>query len=227
MAVNNKIRIATITALVFHSVGLLGILWVDVNFALLTPLNMLVTMGLIFWTQPGANRHFLFFLITCFIIGILSEVVGVHTGWLFGEYAYGSSLGWKVMDVPWLIGVNWFIIIYCCGISMHLAHSKMSSRLLPDERGLFKRWRRISLVVDGALLAVFFDWVLEPVAVKLGFWSWLPSGEIPFLNYISWFGVSCLLLMVFAKFRFEKNNIFALHLLMIELLFFLILRTFL
>ncbi|NEM04400.1 hypothetical protein G3W01_24170 [Escherichia coli] len=37
---------------------------------------------------------------------------------------------------------------------------------------LSKRMVTISLVLDGALLTVFFDWVMEPVAVKLGFWQW-------------------------------------------------------
>lgn len=222
----NKIKIATGIAILFHLVGLVG-LFVDEGFAILTPLNMLVMVVLIGWTQPHTNRNFGLFFLLCFAIGLLAEAVGVRTGLIFGSYAYGTALGWKVMEVPLLIGINWFIVIYCCGISMQLAHKKMLSFLAPEEWGLFNRWRRISLIVDGALLAVFFDWVLEPVAVKLGYWNWLPAGDIPLLNYLTWFGVSCLLLMVFAKLNFNKTNPFALHLLMIELLFFLILRTFL
>ncbi len=223
----DKIKIATAVALLFHLVGLIGILIFDQGFAWLTSLHMLVMAGLLIWTQPGRNGDFFLFVLICFTGGILAEIAGVHTGWLFGEYAYGSTLGWKVMEVPLLIGVNWFILVYCCGVTMRLVHRKMLSVLKPEQHNLLNRWRRISLVVDGALLAVCFDWILEPVAVKLGYWTWLPDGNIPFSNYLGWFVVSCLLLIGFAKLHFNKVNRFALYLLMIEVLFFLMLRTFL
>ena len=38
----------------------------------------------------------------------------------------------------------------------------------------------LSVVVDGATLAVAFDWLMEPVAVNLGYWTWHGNGEIPF-----------------------------------------------
>jgi putative membrane protein len=83
----------------------------------------------------------------------------------------------------------------------------------------------LSIVVDGATLAVLFDWLMEPVAIKLGFWSWGGDGSIPYFNYACWFIASLLLLYIFHQLNFEKRNKFALHLLMIQVMFFLILRT--
>ena len=77
------------------------------------------------------------------------------------------------------------------------------------------------------MMAVLFDWVMEPVAVKLGYWKWLGNGDIPFYNYVSWFVISVGMLAIFHFCKFNKQNKFAVNLLLIQLLFFLILRTFL
>ena len=68
---------------------------------------------------------------------------------------------------------------------------------------------------------------MEPVAGILGYWQWKGTGEAPFYNYICWFGVSLFLLTVFHFIPFSKNNKFAINLLLIQMMFFLLLRTFL
>ena len=78
-----------------------------------------------------------------------------------------------------------------------------------------------------ALIATFFDWVMEPVAIKLGFWQWNEGNESPLFNYVSWFMVSLSLLALFHFCPFPKKNKFAVHLLLIQTMFFLLLRTFL
>lgn len=230
MAINNlkydqRKQIAVFIAILFHSTGLVGMLFIDRSvFASLTPMNMLVMFGLIWWTAPQRNAAFFLFACICYTTGFVAEVIGTHTGYLFGSYSYGQTLGYRLSEVPLLIGINWFIIIYCCGTAMHLLQQKIRNRLLPEERHSYTWWGRASIVIDGALLAVFFDWVMEPVAVALNFWQW-DGNTIPMLNYVSWFVVSVLLLIVFSLLRFNKTNVFAVHLLMIQLLFFLILRT--
>lgn len=86
--------------------------------------------------------------------------------------------------------------------------------------------RAMSVIIDGATLAVVFDWLMEPVAVKLGFWNWDGDGSIPLYNYVCWLMISMLLLTIFHFLRFDKENKFAINLLLIQALFFLILRTF-
>lgn len=179
---------------------------------------------LIVWTQKQKNAAFYLFVFVCYVVGFTTEAIGIHTGFLFGSYTYGSTLGYKLKDIPLLIGINWFIIIYCSGIAIYSLQQKIRSRLLPEDVNRYTWWSRASIVVDGALLAVFFDWVMEPVAVALGFWQW-EGAIIPTLNYISWFVVSLLLLVVFSTMRFDKTNSFAIHLLLIQFMFFLLLRT--
>jgi bisanhydrobacterioruberin hydratase len=223
-----KFEIATAMAVLFHSIGLVGLLFFDKNFFLAaTPFNLLLSFILLIWTQVDKNIHFFLFLSSCFVFGIIVEVIGVNTGFLFGDYAYGNVLGLKIKNVPVLIGVNWFLIIYCCGISIHTLLMKAINRIAADTGKTPMAMKALSVIIDGATLAVFFDWLMEPVAVKLGYWVWNGDGSIPMFNYICWFVVSLLLLAVFHFTKFNKQNKFAVNLLLIQGMFFLLLRTFL
>lgn len=223
-----KFDIATAIAILFHTIGVVGLLYFDKDFFLAaTPFNLLLSSALLFWTQSQKNKAFLIFILTCFTVGVVVEIIGTNTGWLFGNYTYGNVLGTKVKNVPLIIGVNWVIIIYCCGISIHTLLIKTINRVAADTGKPPAALKAISIIVDGATLAVFFDWLLEPVAVKLGYWQWNGDGSIPIFNYICWFLVSVLLLTVFHFAKFNKQNKFAVNLLLIQLMFFLLLRTFL
>jgi putative membrane protein len=135
-------------------------------------------------------------------------------------------LGIKLSGVPLVIAINWFIIIYCAGVATQFYENRMLRRL--HERGITisPRMKIISFVTDAALLCVLFDWLMEPVAQKLGYWQW-EHGHIPVYNYICWIFISALLLALFRRLDFRRNNIFAVHLFFIQALFFLVLRTFL
>ncbi len=224
----NKFRIATFIAVLFHVSGFIGMFtskhdWFIAN----TPLNLLIMVALIIWTHTGKNVSFFAFIGICFAAGLLTEIIGVNTSLLFGKYEYGEVLGTGIMNVPWVIGVNWFTVMYCCGIAIAHLHRRIERQSATADTFLTPRIQLISFIIDGALLATFFDFILEPVAVKLGYWTWHGDGNIPFTNYLCWFLISCLLLTVFKLLSFSKHNQFAVHLLIIELLFFGALRTFL
>lgn len=224
----SRYQLATVIAILFHTVGLAGMLFLrDTGFVSTTPLHLLLMAGLLLYTQEKINGNMIFFLVICYVTGIGVEIIGTSTGYLFGNYSYGKVLGPGFMDVPYIIGINWFIIIYCCGVSVHTLLKKISDRLSEEMERPVKRIKALSIIVDGATLAVAFDWLMEPVAVKLGYWQWLGNGEIPMFNYISWFVISMLLLAVFHALRFPKQNKFAINLLLIQAMFFLLLRTFL
>ncbi|MEI9957943.1 MAG: carotenoid biosynthesis protein [Ferruginibacter sp.] len=127
--------------------------------------------------------------------------------------------------MPLIIGVNWFIIIYCCGISINTLLNRAIVKIAIETKTKPMSLKALSVIVDGATLAVFFDWLMEPIAVQLGYWKW--NGAIPFYNYLCWFIVSVVLLGAFQFSLFNKQNKFAVHLLMIQVMFFLLLKTFL
>ena len=224
----SKYQIATGIAIFFHAIGLVGMLFTDnIFFVQSTPFNLLLSFFLLIWTHPEKNNSFYLFIGIVFIVGFLSEVVGVNTGLLFGEYHYSKILGIQLFQVPILIAVNWFIIIYCSGIGTHVLLNKVINRVAKDYNEPSLKLKAMSVIFDGASLAVLFDWLMEPVAIKLGFWTWDGDGSVPFYNYFCWLLISILLLTVFNFFNFRKENKFAVNLLLTQALFFLILRTFL
>ena len=50
-----------------------------------------------------------------FLTGMITEILGVQWGWIFGNYQYGDALGYKVLGVPLLIGVNWALLTIITG----------------------------------------------------------------------------------------------------------------
>ena len=181
---------------------------------------------LLLWNQPEKNTAFFVFFVFSFLIGMGVEIIGVNTGHLFGIYQYGVKMGAKFNGVPWLIGLNWFILMFCCGIVMTKLHRWITEQYEASGFSMTPLLERLSLVFDGASIALFFDWIMEPVAIKMGFWEW-KDGEIPLYNYLCWFLISMFLLWVFSKLKFNKDNHFAVDLLIIQVLFFLTLRFFL
>ena len=221
-------NVALSIALLFHISGLIGILFTSYEhwFIQNTAINLLLMCVLLILTQPQKNRNFFLFLIVTYISGFAVEVIGANTSFLFGDYEYGDVLGAGFFGVPLIIGINWFIVIYCTGVVTQIYENRMLKRLEARDITVSIRMKIISFVTDAALLCVLFDWLMEPVAVKLGYWQW-HNDEIPFFNYISWFIISALLLALFRRLDFRRHNIFAVHLFVIQLLFFFVLRTFL
>ena len=219
----NRTHTATVLAVVMHLAGALGMLfWRRDWFLMLTPFNLLVMFFLLIWTLPEKNKKIYRLFVAAFSIGIIAEMIGVKTGILFGQYQYGNILGFKINGVPMLIGINWFIIVYACGMLALQLRSIFIPACGTLGSSTFIKWIGTSVIIDGAILATIFDVIMEPAATKLGFWSW-QNGSIPLMNYLSWFLVSVIILFIFRKIPL-KNHPFAINLLIIQALFFLLLH---
>ena len=235
MNIITRQQIATFIALAFHVSGFIAIaVFKSPLFISLTPLNLFVCVILIFWTQQKINTPFVIFCLCSYAAGFTAELIGINTGVLFGNYSYGHVLGPQFKGVPWMIGVQWMVTLYCIGISMNMLHQKLAkaqidlSSTAVEQKALAKRserWRFLSTVIDGALLAVLFDYVVEPAAKTLGYWHW-NDDSIPKSNYYSWWIVSVVILVLFHFLSFKKQNLFAVHLLLIQFMFFLLINTF-
>ena len=223
-----KQYIATSIAILFHLVGVIGILFTPYQewFIQNTPLNLSLMAALLIWTQPNKTNSFFILMGIVFLMGTGTEMIGINTGRLFGSYHYGEVMGKKLNGVPLLIGINWVVVIFSSASVMQQFH-RWSRKKLEDTDVDMPNWiANVSLVVDGAILATFFDWLMEPVAMKLGFWNW-ENEHIPIFNYVCWFLISLFLLSIFRKFRSIQSNQFAVHLFIIQVLFFMTLRIYL
>jgi putative membrane protein len=156
-----------------YLVGTLGHLWPQTRapMAAMTPWFLLATGGaaLLLALPERGRPAFLAWVAVCYLITFGLEVLGVATGKVFGAYRYGPVLGFHILDVPPVIGFNWVMLI--------LAFSDLAS-LLP--RG------RLYGPLLAAAAATGFDWVMEPAAIGLGYWTWA-GGDIPLRNYAAWF----------------------------------------
>lgn len=212
-------------ALLFHVTGLLGILFTPYSdwFINNTPVVLLTMFLLLTNSQIKSFKAYIIFSFVAFITGMVTEIIGVNSGLLFGHYEYGQVLGPKIYGVPFLIGLNWFVIVYCSGAlltqGVELLQNKLNIKITGFVASIF-------VIIGGATIATCFDFILEPVAAKLHFWSW-ENGQVPFLNYLCWFIISAFLLGVKMYFKSIRINSFAISLLIIQALFFLMLNLFL
>jgi putative membrane protein len=192
----------------FHVVGLIGLSMplLQPLFLQLVPWHILLMLFMIIASHKPGSAKFLLFALLIFIAGFVLEWIGVHKNWIFGDYAYGETLGLQVYDIPLIIGVNWFLLIYSVGVLMQRVRI----------RSMFAR------AITGAIILVLLDLLIEPVAIKLDYWHWT-NNSIPIENYIDWFLVSAIMLFVFEKFKFKKQSIVAPVFLLIQFLFFAIL----
>lgn len=198
-------RTAIVVIILFHVVGVVG-LAVPASrplFLQIVPFHLLLMLGVITLGHDKPDKRFGNFIASAFLLGFLAEWLGVHTGLLFGNYTYGKTLGIKLFDIPLMIGVNWFLLIYAVGVTMQRSRLKSA----------FFR------VVTGAAILVLLDLLIEPVAIKFDYWHWVDV-SIPLKNYICWFLVSVLMLGVFEWFDFKKQSKAAPVLLVTEFVFF-------
>jgi bisanhydrobacterioruberin hydratase len=171
-------------------------------FKFLTPFNLLASCGILLYFHQEWNRNSLIFSILIFLLGFFVEVIGVKTGIIFGEYQYETTLGFKIFEVPPVIGINWLLLVYCVG----------SSFCRVSKPTYFK-------VLYGALLMTMFDFLAEPIAIRLDMWSW-KNALPPLQNYVAWFITSALFLTLFHSLKFRKDNPIALWLLVLQICFF-------
>jgi bisanhydrobacterioruberin hydratase len=204
----NQFIIALITCLAFHISGAIGMSLGLQWFVDKTPLNLTLSTLLILWTANDWHKKFVIFAIASFSIGMIVEWIGVNTQLLFGYYYYTSVMGWLVLGVPLLIGCNWFIVTYCSGMVSNY---------------FFNPKNKIGHALITATIATIFDFLIEPIAIKLKFWQWLPDNEVPLYNYFCWFIFSFIIGLIFCESNLKPNK-FAVILLIIQALFFLTLR---
>ena len=173
----NKKNISIFIIWLVHISGLLGMVFYDLDFfAGYTSLNLFLLSIILFANIKLNNKNQIFALLLIFLIGMLSEFIGVNYGLIFGEYIYGNNLGFKLFGVPFLIGLNWVILTVIC--------ANIASILIKNNS-------IIQIIILGTLLMLFMDFVMEPIAPKLDLWKF-KNLVVPTSNYIGWLIISIL-----------------------------------
>jgi putative membrane protein len=208
MSLKSKILISIL--LILYTVGVFGILTPQYRnmFLALSDVNLYISFIILLIARNQKDRNWYLFIGFAFLVGMLVEWVGVHTGYLFGNYEYGQNLGRKFDGIPYVIGCNWALIV-------------VSSATLA------KHFFRHSYLTPffAAIIMVIFDLFMEPVAISSDFWSWT-DGYIPIYNYVCWFIVGLFLQLIYHFFKLNEANKVNDALFIIMTLFFIILNIF-
>lgn len=164
-------------------VGLVGILLPISRafFFQMTPYMLLYSFLLVFLEEGRWVQRSFIALILTLICSFSVEYIGVNYGYLFGDYNYGSLLGYKYLNVPVIIPFMWVML-------------SIASRSLTN---LITRNYLLSAFLS-AIIVTAYDFLLEQVAVRFGWWWW-QDGEIPLFNFACWFVFSCLFQLFFRK----------------------------
>ena len=145
-------------------------------FAGFTSINLFLMSIIVFTNIKLTNKNQIFSLLLIFLVGMLSEFIGVNYGLIFGEYTYGNNLGFKLFGVPLLIGLNWVILTVIC--------ANIASILIKNNSILL-------MIILGTTLMLIMDFVMEPIAPKLDLWKF-KNLVVPTSNYIGWLIISIL-----------------------------------
>ncbi len=195
---------------ILFSVGIVGHQFSPLRelFLTLTPFTLVLTSGIVlFSTGIKSNKKLFYWALVSFIFTFITEAVGVKTGIIFGEYRYGESLGFKIAEVPLIIGINWVLVILGC---------------ITLSEKIFKN--NVLQIFATAIFATGFDYILEPVAVSLDYWTWNSDG-IPLRNYVAWFVIAVFLSVIYNIFRVEMKSGITLYYLIVQTVFFLTLSV--
>ena len=200
---NTSSKISVFIIWLFHLCGMVGISYGNKDFFLaFTPINLFISFVLLFVNQKQLESKELKSAFLIFFIGMISEILGVKYGLIFGDYVYLDNLGVKILGVPVLIGVNWIILTFITGsLSSFIFKNKYVSILM------------------GAILMIGLDLLIEPVAPLLGFWIF-DLQKVPLQNYLGWFVIGMITQALFQFKIAEKELTFSTHLLIINAIFF-------
>jgi putative membrane protein len=192
--------------IVLYAAGLIGMhipataSW----FTSMVPLTLWFTgfICVVYHPKPSFMTYLMLALIA--ISAWYLEVQGVRTGRIFGQYAYGATLGASFLKVPFTIGINWLVLV-------------LATQAVVEEWNVGGKIGKSAL---GAGLMTILDLLIEPVAIHFDFWHWA-GGQVPLQNFGAWWLASFFFHFVLQSGPWTfKSSLFRL-IAMLQFLFFL------
>ena len=182
--------------------GSIGFVVNPTFFSPFTPYTLLFTCFVFLIHQPISDKKYISAFFSIAVLGFIIELIGIKTGLLFGNYSYGDGLGFKLLDVPLIISINWAMLI-CAGIV--------------TVRKVFRN--KFIVISVTALVVTFIDLIIEQVAHKLDFWQF--EGGLPGLhNYLGWIGVVFFTSYIFYPLIIKGNSMVSSIVLILQIIFF-------
>jgi len=191
----------------FYIIGVAGILlpFTSSFFVALTPLALIMSFVLLMFQHKTFDVKTITVFSLIFIGGLAFEITGVATGDIFGNYSYGNALGPKIAGTPYLMGINWILMIY------------LSASVIENVK-----IHQILKILLSSVIMVCYDLILEQVAPGMDMWKW-ENNQIPFQNYVAWFSIALLFHSLVKLFKINTYNELSVTILISQFLFFTLL----
>jgi carotene biosynthesis associated membrane protein len=124
------------------------------------------------------------------------EYIGIITGYPYGSFTYGVDLGPTVGGIPFALPLLFIPLVLNAYLLVFL--------LLPVARR-----KRVVRIATTVLLVLTTDFVLDPGAVSLGFWSYAAPGlhGVPVSNYLGW-TLSSLVAAISLDYAFDSDKLY-------------------
>ena len=188
-------KFQTLIIFIFFIAGIIWHAW-DLTYPFMVLLTPYVLLSAGIWAiyKSLKYKYVVVWMLIAYIVTFSLEVLGASTGFIFGPYYYGDGLGLKLLNVPVIIGLNWVFIIF----SLVLFSEWLVKELFNLEISV--KIEIILIAFLSASLATLFDFILEPAAVGLDYWTWTLTSNpynIPIQNYIAWLTISFLFALTF------------------------------
>lgn len=169
---------------------------------------LLVICGPLLWlvVQRQRDKRLWWWALITYVCTFFIEALGVATGAVFGAYTYGDTMWAQWLGVPLVIAINWTLLI--------LATNDLVGRFIKSP---------ILTAVLASMLLAAYDFVIEPVAIKLDYWTWV-AGDIPLQNYLAWAGVALVFSLALQLLHIRFKSPLLLVYWVAQLLFFILLN---
>ena len=187
-----KDSLMQVILIVIYLVGIIGFSQAKYRDTLLPASGVVLYISTLAIALASKSKtKFIVFMAIAFLIGFGAEVIGVNTGYLFGNYVYGVNLGPKLLNVSIVIGLLWGVLA-------------LGAASIIDQVIILNKWK----VFFGAAIMLGVDLIMEPVAIANQFWTW-EGGDVPLYNYVCWFLIAIFLQLILRKFKLnEKNKVY-------------------
>ena len=174
-------------------------------FLSLSPISLIFTFLIVVCSNIEVSYKSFATIIIIFFLSIISEIIGVNYGILFGSYYYGDNLGYSMYGVPLVIGLNWVVLTVSCG--------NIASYF-------FEKNKYLSISI-GSLLMLILDVIMEQVSGNIDFWYF--NDESLIFNYVTWFLLGVCNQYLYQSLNYTKNLFISVNVYLSFIAFFLLL----
>lgn len=130
-----------------------------------------------------------------FIVGWAAEQIGTTTGIIFGAYEYPPVLGPRILDVPFVIPLMWFALVYIG----HVMANLIVWQAPVDHRRLWPEM--IGLALLTGFIVTAYDLAADPYMVHVAdAWRMTEGGSyfgVPPHGFVGWVATSFVISLTF------------------------------